>query len=728
FQGALLAGYLYAHLLGKIPSRLAQLIVHAAVLALAALALPIGLHDQSPPLDSEMPIGWVLGTLALTVGAPFFALASAGPLLQKWFAQTDHPHARDPYFLYAASNLGSMLALLGYPLLLEPAIGLAGQRVQWSIAYGLFAASALACGWWMLRRPVAAATPVRTPAVAPADPSASDETVQAALSTSVTPLVRLRWVFLAFVPSSMMLGATQYIATDIASFPLLWVIPLSIYLLTFIVAFSPRCRWVVRVAQALLPPAVLFLALMLYKEPRFELKLIVIPHLVGLLIVGLVCHGRLAAERPDASRLTEFYLWIAVGGVLGGIFNSIVAPLVFTSVAEYPIALVLACLARPWRISQGVKHAIHEWWVRFNGALDLAVPVAVGALFTAMPAVLVWLGNRMPAVDRFIRQNEHDWGYWALRMGIPAALCLVFARMRLRFALCVAAVCVLPFLDPGKGARVVHADRTFFGVYRVHASSDRNRDMTWHQLYHGRTMHGSQLMMEPWSLEPTTYYSTNSPIRDVFHVFDGRADVRAAFVGMGGGTLAAFGKPGWVCDFYEIDPAMVRIATDPELFTYIRDARAKGVTVNTDAVGDARITLSRAPAGVYDLIILDAFSSDAIPVHLLTREAIEMYLSRLRPGGVLVFHITNGYLDLSPVMARAAETLGLAARVRDHTPRNDAERGLDPSSSQWLVMVRAEHDLGPIEHDDRWEPPLTRPDVPAWTDDYSNLFRVLKWK
>lgn len=639
FQTALLLGYLYAHALSRLRRPGAQVAVHAALLALAAIFLPIGLHGATPDPEGS-PAGWTLRLLAGAVGIPFFAIASAGPLLQQWFARTNHPAARDPYFLYAASNAGSMLGLLGYPFLAEPWLTLAQQRAAWSIGFGLFALLALACGVAMLRRPRDTA-------------SAAPDSSPGAASSLVSWPARARWVLLAFVPSSLILGTTQYLTSDIAAVPLLWVAPLAAYLVSFIVAFSRFGPVAGRAAGALLPLAAGGIALVAWAELRQPILGIAALHLALLLLAGLACHGRLASLRPDPSRLTEYFLLIAVGGVLGGVFNALLAPHLFNVVAEYPLMIALAC-------------------------------------FVAGPAML--LPRRAVPSARFA---------FAAAITFAVGLTLLLAMGR-----------------PEKGETVILRERTFFGTYRVF--DRREKSAQWRHLWHGRTLHGKQILDDFRRREPTTYYARSGPMGDIMAALTSRpAFTDVAVVGLGTGTLATYGRPGMRLDFYEIDPAVVRLASDPALFTYLQDTAA----AVTHTVGDARLTIQRRPPGAYDLIVLDAFSSDAIPIHLITLEGLSIFLSRLTPDGVLAVHVSNWYLDLEPVLAAACSALGVHALARSD---ND-EEAPGETSSDWVILAKDPATLDPWRTMHGWRELPASAKLRAWTDDYSDLLAVFNF-
>lgn len=725
FQFLLLGGYLYAHLLSRLASLRTQLIVHAVVLLAGAAMLPIALPADLNPAGGTHPALFVLTTLALAVGAPFLVISSAGPLLQAWFSRSDHRAAANPYFLYAASNLGSMLALLGYPLLVEPGLTLAQQRWGWSIAYVLFGALALIAGSMAMRRPRP---------LAPTTAAATTAATTAPIET-ISWLRRLRWITLALIPSSLMLGCTHYVTSDVGSFPLLWIVPLATYLLTFILVFGPGGRIIAASARGALPIAAIGICAMLIIEPRQPLIGVLAAHSGFLLIAGLACHGLLADDRPHPARLTEFYLCLSIGGVIGGMINSLLAPLIFNSIAEYPIVIVLAVLMGTATFAFARVDAARPWKVRLAGMLDVAMPALV------LGAYVLASRDMLPTSIFPLHSPVRDNAVWLL----PAILCVTVAAWRFRLALCIAVMAAIPAMEASRDIRVLHQERTFFGVLRVFTSdSSAKRTDRVHTLWHGRTEHGAQNFAPELEREPTTYYTRSGPVGDVITELRIRPTpgsaamdpappatspaaqrpLRLAFVGLGAGTMAAYLRPNDVGTFYEIDPAVVRLASDRRLFTFIANAQSRPNFV----IGDARVTLAQAD-GQYDAIVLDAFSSDAIPVHLLTREAISMYLDRLAPGGILLVHISNRYLDLEPVLALAANELGLSARLRDDVGDHaDRDPGVLTNGSEWVALSRLEGDLGSLLLSTDWYHLRPSDKVRLWTDDYTDIWSVLSWR
>ncbi len=691
FQLLLLAGYAYAHALANWLSPRRQVVVHAVVMLLCGVALPISLPaslaEWASASQGQQSAWRVLVVLGACAGGPFFAVSTLGPLLQRWFAGTGHRRAHDPYFLYAASNAGSLVGLLGYPLIVEPSLGLSAQGWWWSAGYAGVVVMVIACGLF-----VPGSTglhPVSGPGAAPGGTGLHPVS---STRNGVTWKARASWIALAFVPSSLMLGVTLKLTTDVAAFPLLWVLPLAVYLLTFVLAFGqtsgdpgrfPAVLW------WLLAPA---LAVAVVGSTLLPVALSLPLHLLGLLVGGLVCHGRLAATRPSADRLTEFYLWLAVGGAMGGLFNALVAPLVFNDVWEYPIALSLVGVA--------AAVALGKPNLRWRSALGVAVASVVVLMVGGR-----WLVRAMPELPAMV----------ALGPFVLAAL--VFAGAR-RPAWSAAVLAALFMASPRAFEQTSRLrTRSFFGVHTVSTSPDGSL-----RIYaHGTTRHGMQRLDPGADPRDVAYYGASGPVGDVFKAVEPE---RFAVVGLGIGTLAAYGAAGAHADLIEIDPEVVRIARDASLFTYLSGAECEIEVI----VADGRLAIERAEQGGYDLIVLDAFSSDSIPVHLVTVEAMETYRHALKPGGVILMNISNRSMNLRPVVAGLAQATGLEVRVRD-------DLGVDPAvgerpawrfPSQWAVFT----------DDPRWFDRLAaswaglegieagRP----WTDDYANPLSVIRWR
>jgi len=736
FQTTLLAGYLYAHESTRRVGVRRQALVHLGVLLVPLLVLPVGVPDGwIPPADSN-PVPWLLGLLAVAVGLPFFVVSTTAPLLQRWLAATDHPAAADPYFLYRASNLGSVLGLLGCPLFVEPSMRLAEQGRLWSVGYGLLILLVLACAAVVWRSPrgseaaeaapsgpaagvppvPAASSPEAVPAPgsdrapaapapasdrAPAAPApASDGATAASGPSNVRPTIvrRLRWVGLAFVPSSLMLGVTAVITTDIAPIPLLWSLPLSLYLISFILVFAPgsRSERLQRAMVFALPGVVLLISVALLVGVRGPLWIMVPVHLAGFFVVAVVCHGELAQDRPPARWLTEFYLLISLGGALGGVFNAIVAPALFHSLAEYPIALVLAALCLPWRAPRIPPGPYARW-------LDLALPLALGAT-VALLVLLIELAEA---------DAQHFGTMFAF--GLAAGVAVNFIRRPLRFGLSVGAIVLAVTLASAPDEQELHRERSFFGIYRVTAAEGGDL----HRLVHGTTTHGAQDLSPGRERTPISYYHRRSPIGQLLSALPSSVTARAAIIGLGTGSVACYSKPGERWTFYEIDPTVERIARDPRFFTYLRVCPGSFDVV----LGDARLKLSGAADRGYGLIMADAFSSDAVPVHLITREALALYRSKLHEHGIVAFNVSNNYVGLEPVLGNLADDAAMACVAqRDRRSANDGVPETD--GSDWVVMARHTRDLRAVTSQ-RWHDCRRSPGSAPWTDDYSNLLSAI---
>ena len=675
FQAALLVGYAYAHLLQKIASVRRQAVIHGAVLIAAALVLPLRVTQALGEPSTALPAVWLVGVLALSIGAPFAALSATAPLVQAWYARVraGQADATNPYVLYAASNLGSLLALLAYPVIVEPVLRLKTQTVVWSLGYGVFIVlmAAVAVIAWRAR------DQSRAEAAAPA----------VALSSWRE---RLIWVALAAAPSSLMLGVTSHVTTDIASAPFLWVAPLALYLLTFIIAFQARPLIASRYALMFQAAAVLgcFVTFGLSVNV-FLLQLLL--HLTGFFLTALICHQALAARRPDAAHLTEFYLLMSLGGVIGGGFNAFIAPLIFNTVFEYPLVLMLACLARPW--GRG-NLSLGQW-----GALTAGLLGAVAALalnhFQGLSLPVKLLLAITPVTAFQLR--DRAWAFLALSLTLAAA-----------------GQQLAPQPD------VLKTERGFFGVLRITRINAPQLGNT-RLLAHGTTLHGAQAESPALRCQPLVYYARTTPIGQVFTGLEARKPaLRIGAIGMGTGSVAAYARPADTLRFFEIDPLVVGMATNPADFSFIKSC-ARG---RIDWVlGDARLTLAREPAGEFDLLLVDAFSSDSVPAHLLTVEAMRGYLARIKPDGVIIMHLSNRNLELMSPVAGIAQAAGGAALQQHYRPPAGAVMFIDTPEDA-VIVAHSAAALAPYRADPRWTPALSH-GVRIWTDDYTNLLGAL---
>ena len=680
FQTVLLAGYGYAYVLNRLLSPRWAAMFHLLLLGITAMMLPIAIAPGwgVPPQDGTTL--WLFGLFAVSIGLPFFTLSASAPLLQSWFASSGHKQAGNPFVLYAASNLGSFAALFAYPVIIEPFLTLKTQTAAWSIGFALLAVLLSFVGLLTAR-----ALPAAVQAEAVGDVSAN-------------VFERMRWIALAAVPSGLVIAVTAYLTTDIAAAPFLWVVPLAIYLLTFVAVFRER-PWIAHAnVVRFVPFAVAPLAVSLIGgEKVFWLTSIAL-NLVVFALLTLMCHGELYARRPSPRRLTEFYLCTSFGGVIGGGFAGLLAPQIFNGNYEYPILIALALLCMPGLVTGGSRKALTE-----------AAPWLVASAALA----LVWY------VTRFQPSATLELPFQVLLALLAAAMLFQRQRPMRFFGLVILSFSVTALWRPGIAP--IETARSFFGVHKVAEVNDGRARL----LYHGTTIHGAQRLRNddgtPVSgpLLPQTYYYPGGPFAEAIGaVRAARGSLNhVAVVGLGTGTLACHSKGNEHWTFFEIDPEVIRIARDPRRFEFLSRCAPESPVI----AGDARLTLE-ASTDRYDLIVLDAFSSDTIPVHLLTREAVAGYLSKLSPHGVLLLHISNRHLDLTPVVAKVAQSLGLAAFVREDRSAGDLLTTLK-ADARLVVLARDAADAGSVAGN--WAP--LRPDQSSalWTDDYSNILGIM---
>jgi hypothetical protein len=683
FQSLLLAGYAYAHYLMQIRNRAIPVAVHLVLLVAALLTLPLSIASGWGEPPSSGYAFWVLGLFAVSIGLPFFALAANNPLLQAWFVRTGHPNGPDPYFLYASSNIGSFLALLSYPVLLEPMFTLRTQNLIWTGGYGLLIVLIAACGALLLRSPVMAAV----------DTLAAD-------SDTPAPdwILRGRWIFLAAVPSGLLIAVTAHISTDVAAAPLLWVLPLSLYLLTWVLVFQSRPllphKWMLTVQ----PLAIMGDVILLAVGGEQNLLLTLGGHLLCFFVIAMASHGELARTRPAAKYLTGFYVALSFGGMVGGLFAGLIAPFTFSWIAEYPILLALAALCRPPGDGLNKRWGFWYWPLLAGVAVALIAPsYGTGKLFAWLNTERVYLAGGV-AVVAMILVILLKLGRW--KFAAAMALALVLTR-------------VYP-LDDGR----VETVRSFFGVHKIVVTPNGQ----YHVLMHGTTIHGAQKFENADGTpvtgrpEPISYYHKDGGIgRAITAVRERKgAPLRVAVIGLGAGTLTCASRPGETWKFFEIDQSMVDTARDPKYFTFVRDCAPDLKPV----MGDARLTFAREPDGIYDLIIVDAYSSDAIPIHLATQEAMKIYKDKLAPQGAVVMHVSNRNLELASVVVGIAEANDLKSWVYSEDSNRDGEY-IFPTAV--VVSAREEADVGKLASSDVWELTDANKQQRVWTDDYSNV-------
>ncbi len=674
FQTALIAGYLYAHLLTRhVPVRL-QLGLHLALWAAALFFLPLAI-PESWSYDASASTAWQTLTLyAIGVGVPFTFLSANAPLIQAWYAKSGGASADDPYFLYGASNLGSLLALLAFPLVAEPLFGMTQIGWGWAAGFGALGILLLACGLTARRDTARAAGPIVGAHISD-DPSLRD---------------MARWAVLAFIPSSMMLGITSRISTDLGSFPLVWVIPLALYLLTFVLVFSQKS---VFTPQRLRPAFMVALVTLVALSSAVGLV-----HLnwaksaflaFAFFITALMAHRVLYERRPDKAHLTVFYLVMSVGGALGGLFNSILAPLIFKDIYELSVVVALASVL------------LLVGSVRFTPR-EATLGLAVGVL-ALLPG---YLGILLAPLS-----------YGVLTaVALAAILLLGLGFLNHRGTAPVVAVCLV--LSGGhyiQRTEAIHRDRSFFGTHSI-LEYDKRR------IYkNGTTIHGAEWIadLDGGRPEPLTYYHVDGPMGQIMS--SPRADDAKSIgiVGLGLGSLACYAQPGQNWHFYEIDKTVDAIARNPAYFTFMSSCGQEAVT----HLGDARIVLAQQPQMKFDILVIDAYGSDAVPIHLTTTEAMALYRDRLTPGGLLVFHISNRFYDIDIPLGRGAEALGMRAMFQHHDEPGIREKGALPSVV--VAMTTDDTAITDLASDTRWRR-LESDGGPLWTDDYANLLSVLR--
>jgi hypothetical protein len=690
FQSLLLAGYAYAHYLMRSRTRWMPVAVHLVLLVIALLSLPLSIASGwgEPPRSAYA--FWLLGLFAVSIGLPFFALAANNPLLQAWFVRTGHPNGPDPYFLYASSNIGSFLALLSYPVLLEPMFTLRTQNLIWTSVYGLLVVLIAACGALLLLAPKTASVDMRT-----------DETGGPAPAWTV----RARWIFLAAVPSGLLIAVTAHISTDVAAAPLLWVLPLSLYLLTWVLVFQSRPLLPHKWMLMLQPLAIAGVIVLLAIGGEQNLLLTLGGHQLCFFVIAMACHGELARTRPAAKYLTGFYVALSFGGMVGGLFAGLIAPYAFSWVAEYPILLALAALCRPPGGGERLPRWSNWYWpfLALLAVALIAPSYSEGKVISWLDVHRVWVIGAVGVLSAL------------LALGLNANRWKIFAT--------VVVALVLVRAYPADDGRV-ETVRSFFGVHKIVLTPGG----WYHVLMHGTTIHGAEKFLNHDGApvagrpEPITYYHSDGGIGQAITAIRERkgAPLRVAVIGLGAGTLTCASEPGETWKFFEIDQSMVDTARDPKYFTYIQNCEPDLKPV----IGDARLTFAKEPDGVYDLIIVDAYSSDAIPIHLATKEAMTIYKQKLAPQGAVVMHVSNRHLELSSVIVGIAEANDLQSWVYSEDSGRDNEYIFATSV---VVCARGEADVGKLASSEEWE--LTEADEKqrVWTDDYSNVLGAV-WR
>ncbi|GAC1548252.1 MAG: fused MFS/spermidine synthase [Polyangiales bacterium] len=727
FQALVLGGYLYAHVVGSRLSVRTQVIVQLALVASAFLVLPIVVDEHLvETLTAKSRSLGLLVVLLRSVGLPFFVLSTTSPLLQRWYAELGET---DPYHLYSASNAGSMVALLGYPFAVEPFLALKEQSRMLHVAFGGYAILVVICAITALgkrRAPRIDATPAPAGVTMSEDvalePGPDSRALAAPVARAVRPTSsmpppvaeraargpqpvwreRLVWLGLAFAPSSLLLGATEFVTTDLASVPLLWVVPLALYLASFIVAFAKRQIVSPAVASRALALLAAVVAMSKLADDVGPAWLIAALHLVLLFVASVVCHRALAVRRPHHTRLTEFYLLLSLGGVLGGAFNGLVAPVMFDDLFEYPIAIALVCLARV-----AIERAPDE------RSKARRKDVAYGLGLTAITLGLVKLGEGIHA-------NPAHTAVWIYALAVVIAFS--WSKRPIRYAVALGGILLVGTIHGGLTGNTIHEERDFFGVLKV------RRDPTEHflVLVSGNTIHGAQSLDPQSARLPLTYYYPTGPAGDVLGPLptSGAPPRRVGVIGLGVGSLAAYARAGDAWTFFELNPRVIDIAR--KYFTYVSSVPSDASIAIEE--GDARLRLREGAAARFDLLVLDAFSSDAIPLHLVTREALAIYRRALAPGGVLLAHLAHRHARLEPIFAALAADAGMLAIGRIDREATAAEKAAAKTDSQWVVLSTSGPALAAIvEKNAEWRTLALPTSQKVWTDDFADVLGAMRF-
>lgn len=687
FQAFLLAGYGYAHLTSHYLSHKIQAVLHIALLCAFSMILPIMIPaGWEPALDTD-PTLWQMSVMAAIVGGPFFVVSGSAPMLQHWFSATSHKDAQNPYFLYGASNLGSMVALLSYPTIIEPMMNITQQSNSWM--YGYFALIILTSG-------CAALTWKSTKRITIVEAEYTNTT------NKVSTAQRLKWIALSAIPSSLMLGVTTYITTDIASVPLLWILPFALYVSTFIIVFARKQLFTEKQVMTMsgLAIALLIVQMISLKDiVNYYPFLLVAIHMLVFFTITLACHFNLAQARPQASHLTEFYFFMSLGGVLGGIFNALLAPNFFLIPVEYAIAIAAALIMR--------YSASKDYNATAFKKLNLNHIIII-----VLTAILAYAGF-------FLISNAHIMALTLCSIFTFSVLILTLNTKWLFGSIASAIILCSPVashISIFNNSNVILRDRNFFGVHKL-IETDKER-----KFISGITDHGTQLLKEEDKLEPLAYYSLHSPLANIFTYMNRQDHPQLiAGLGLGVGVIACYQNPRRSFDFYEIDKDVADLAQNPKYFTYLSDCGSPYKIF----IGDGRLETAKQNDAIYDAIVIDVFTSDNIPVHIITQEAIEMYLSKLKKDGIIVMHISNKYLDLEPVIHEIAKNINIPAYgkfVSKGLPIKGT--GVNAYPAHYITLTHSAEAIAYIK-DHGWTPTIPREGVRAWTDQYSNILNVL---
>lgn len=685
FQACLLGGYGYAHLTSRYLKPQVQAVLHVFLLLVFTVILPLAIPAGWEPSLEHDPTFWQLSIMTAVVGGPFFVVSGSAPMLQHWFASTDHKDADNPYFLYGASNLGSMAALFSYPTVIEPLFGLEEQSGLWMYGYfGLIILTNLCVILiWKNAKSAQNATTINT-----------------VNEPKITTKQRAKWIILSFVPSSLMLGVTTYITTDIATVPLLWIIPFALYVATFIIVFA---RKQILSEPKIMALSALALILLIFQMTAFKEQLVFIPlalvaiHIITFFIISLACHFDLAQSKPTSSHLTEFYFFMSLGGVLGGFFNAIIAPKFFILPIEYALALAIAM------------------FLRYSNTQTTA------ALKKIHPAFyLLAIATAATCYSGFFFIEQKKFFMASLLLGCATSGVMInYMKDRWRFAIISSLIILISPL--GIPVSILNEDlvlkreRNFFGVHKI-VETEKER-----MLVNGMTNHGTQPKDPAFSKVRISYYSPGSPLTDVFNYLDQKTEPQIiGALGLGIGVVTCYSHPDRFFQYFEIDKDIADIAEDPKYFTYLSGCGSPYEIV----IGDGRLEIAKQQDKKYDAIVIDVFSSDNIPVHIMTADAIAMYMKKMKDNGVLVIHISNRYLDLEPVFTAIGQELKIPMYARaTHKSIPIADTGINSFPAHFVVFTHSQEAIAHLKNSG-WTSGFMREGVRAWTDKYSNIISV----
>jgi hypothetical protein len=706
FQATLLLGYIYSEKSIKYLGCEKQSIIHLLLMALGISFLPLDIFVNADTQASAQPFFWIFSRLTNTIGFLFFIVAANAPLLQRWYSQTDQKDRNDPYFLYSASNIGSLLALLAYPFIFEPFMGVGLQKHVWSLIYIILTIINVLCAFSFWKEP---------------KKERLEKDFKQQLSAPWSSI--FRWIIWAFIPCSAMLGVTTHIATDIASGPLLWIFPLSIFLGSFILVYAKtnffrNLHWI-----SLFLPFSVLISIMYFFRLNEKAWFAIPLHLLYLFICCMYFHSRLALDRPKVKLLNSYFVWMSVGGIIGGLFNSILAPILFKTQLEYIITIIIGFLAAV--LSNDFSKTENNGFKLFEFFIISAF-IIILLVFTRFSQV---------TASKFFSLK----GFAGILFAIfTIHFCLKQKKLAIIMFLTAAIILIIDRVDD---KNVLYIDRSFFGIHkinRVRAEADmddpdlkiKGEQDIFYCLVNGTTVHGVERKVDVRPIIPLSYYAREGPAGDIFRsALIQRWGKHIGIVGLGAGTLAWYGRPWQNFDFYEIDPSVIRIATNPNFFTYLHHSKADWKIIK----GDARIKLQSAPDNYYDILILDAYSSDAVPIHLLTIEAIGLYLQKLKPDGLLALHLSNRYFKLSPVVANIFSESGVFGISIMDDPKNysikyDWYDETQLSKSFWVAGSKDLKKLKLLKAKGNWQSLEALPAYSIWTDNYANILQVYNWQ